>query len=131
MVADLLYSDLSYKVRGCVFKVYNTLGFGHKESVYHKALAMEFKKNNVVYKEEVSIDVVYENEKVGIYRPDFIIDSKILIEIKAVEFMSKDPEIQMTYYLKGTNYKLGLLINFRSNKLDIRRRIWSKSAKIC
>lgn len=112
-----------------MFKVYNTLGFGHKEGVYHKALAIEFKKNNVPYKEEVPIDVKYDNEKVGIYRPDFVVDDKILIEIKSVEFMTRDPEVQMMYYLKGTNYRLGLLINFGSNRLDIRRKIWSGSAK--
>lgn len=82
-MGDLIYTDLTYKIRGSVFKVYNTLGFGHKEGVYHKALAIEFKKNNIPFKEEIPIDVRYENEKVGIYKPDFVVDDKILIEIKA------------------------------------------------
>lgn len=128
-MGDLLYSDLTYKIRGSVFNVYNTLGFGHKEGVYHKALAIEFKKNKIPFTEEIPLDVNYEGEKVGVYRPDFVVDNKILIEIKAVEYMTRDPEVQMMYYLKGTNYKLGLLINFGSNKLGIRRKIWSGSAK--
>ncbi len=130
MSTDLLFSDLTYKIRGVVFKVYNTLGFGHKEVIYHKALAIEFKKENIDFKEEVPIDVIYEKTKVGVYRPDFVIDNKVIIEIKALPFMGKDPETQMLYYLKGTNFKLGLLINFGSNKLDIRRKIWSGSAVI-
>ena len=126
----LLYSDLTYKIRGCIFHVYNTLGFGHKELVYHKALSIEFTKNDITFKEEMPITVYYEKQKVGVYRPDFIIEDKVLIEIKAIPFMGKDPEIQMIYYLKGTRYKLGLLINFGSNKLDIRRKIWTGSAQI-
>ena len=128
-MADLLYADLTYKIRGCAFTVYNKLGFGHMESIYHKALSIEFKNNNIQFTEETPLNITYEGEKVGIYRPDFVIDKKIIIEIKAIEYMNKDSETQMTYYLKGTNFKLGLLINFGSNRIDIRRRIWSGSAK--
>lgn len=125
MPTDLLYDKLTYKIRAVIFKVYNTLGFGHKEIVYHKALSIEFKNRNIPFQEEVSLDVLYENQKVGIYRPDFVIDNKIIIEIKAVPFMSKEFEAQMVYYLRGTNYKLGLLVNFGSSKLEIKRKIWT------
>lgn len=121
----LLYEELTYKIRRAIFNVYNGLGFGHKESVYHKALTLEFGKLGIEFKEEQSVDVMYTNQKVGIYRPDFVVEEKVLIEIKAIPFMTKDQEKQMIYYLKGTNYKLGLLVNFGSNQLDIRRRIWS------
>ncbi|HVF69816.1 MAG TPA: GxxExxY protein [Xanthomonadales bacterium] len=130
MATDLLFGDLTYKLRSAIFKVYNTLGFGHKEVVYCRALAIEFLKEGIKFKPEQAIDVLYDNQKIGIYRPDFVIDSKILLEIKALPFMGKDPETQMIYYLKGTNYRLGLLVNFGSNKLDIRRKIWSGSVKI-
>jgi len=124
-VKDFLYEDLSYKIRGCAFKVYNTLGFGHKENVYQKALALEFKETGINFEKEKVLPVLYGGKKVGNYKPDFIIENKIIIEIKAVPIMPKDYETQLTYYLKGTNYKLGFLINFGSKKLDIRRRIWS------
>ena len=134
-MADLLYEDITYKIRGAIFNVYNSLGFGHKEVVYHRSLALEFKKQGIAFKDEWPIDVIYDNQKVGVYRPDFVIEDAILIEIKAVPFMSKDAETQIVYYLKGTNYQLGLLVNFGSNKIDIRRKIWSgdqrKSAVIC
>lgn len=121
----LLYQDLSYKIRGCTFKVYNSLGFGHKESVYQKALGLEFKNVNLNFAIETSLPIVYQNKKIGTYKPDFIVENKIIIEIKAVPVMPKSYETQLTYYLKGTNYKLGFLINFGSNKIDIRRRIWT------
>ena len=124
-VKDFLYEDLSYNIRGCVFKIYNILGFGHKENVYQKALETEFAKLKIDFRKEKVLPVIYEGKKIGIYKPDFIVENKIIIEIKAVPFMSRNYETQLTYYLKGTNYKLGFLINFGSQKLDIKRRVWT------
>jgi GxxExxY protein len=125
----LLYEDISYKIRGCAFDVYNQLGFGHKENVYQKALALEFKNKNIEFTAEESLPIIYQGEKIGIYRPDFIVDKKVIVELKAVPFMPKSYETQLTYYLKGTNYELGFIINFGSPKLDIRRKIWTPSYK--
>ena len=124
-VGDFLYEDLSYKIRGCIFNVYNALGFGHKENVYQAALEAEFKKLKIDFEREKILPVLYDGKKVGTYKPDFVIDNKIIIETKAVPFMLKNCETQLTYYLKGTNYKLGFLVNFGSQKLDIRRRVWT------
>ena len=128
-VDNFLYEDLSYKIRGCVFTVYNNLGFGHKEDIYQKALALEFKNANLNFSQQTNLAIIYQNNKIGTYRPDFIIDDKIIIEIKAVPFMPKSYETQLTYYLKGTNYKLGFIINFGDKKLDIRRRVWTPNNK--
>lgn len=125
----LLYEELTYRIRGAVFNVYNELGYGHKEQVYQKALAKEFKENNISYKREKSIDVKYKGEFVGNYRPDFVIEGKIIIEIKAVDFMPKAYEEQLVHYLKTTDYKLGLLVNFGSPKLIIKRLVWTNQRK--
>lgn len=124
-VDNFLYEDLSYKIRGCAFKVYNTLGFGHKENIYQNALASEFKRAEVNFSREKILSVIYGGKKIGIYKPDFVVEDKIIIEIKAVPQISKAYEVQLTYYLKGSNYKLGFLINFGGKNLDIRRRIWT------
>lgn len=121
----LLYKDLSYKIRGCVFKVYNKLGFGHKENVYQKALAIELKKTDLNFEKEKTLPIFYENKKIGTYRPDFVIDDKIIVEIKAVPFMPKTYETQLIYYLKSTKFKLGFLINFGSKNIEIKRKIWT------
>ena len=125
----LLYEKLTYKVRGCIFNVYNQLGFGHKENVYSRALAIELSKNKISFAQEHPLDVIYDGQKVGVYRPDFIVDGKILLELKSVPFLSKASAIQLIYYLKGTNFKLGLLVNFGSSRLEIRRKIWSNPRK--
>ena len=139
----LLYEELTYRIRGAMFAVHQALGPGHKQSlrssppeadaglkegVYHKALSKEFEIRNIPFISEKIVDVIYKSEKVGVYRPDFIVDDKVVIEIKAVPFLIKGAEVQMSYYLRGTQYQLGLLVNFGSKTLDIRRRIYSISA---
>lgn len=128
-VSDFLYEDLTYRVRGVMFSVYNGLGFGHKESVYQKALVTEFLRRNIPFEGEKSLPVLYEGEKVGVYKPDFLIDNKIVVEIKALPFISKEMEIQLINYLKGTGYRLGLLVNFGSARLEIKRKVWSKNQR--
>jgi GxxExxY protein len=120
---NLIYGDLSYRVRGCVFKVYNRLGFGHKESIYQKALAIEFENAGLHFTKEQTLPITYNDKQVGVYRPDFIVEEKIIIELKAVEFMPKSYETQLIYYLKGTGYKLGFLINFGAPQVVIKRKI--------
>lgn len=129
LVKDFLYPDLTYKVRGAMYKVHKILGSGHKENIYHKALEKELSLQEIPYKIEKTLPVIYEGIKVGNYKPDFIVDDKLLIEIKAVPFLSKQAESQLSYYLRGTDYKLGLLVNFGSLQLEIRRRIWDKGRR--
>ena len=120
----MLYEELSYKIRGAFYEVYNTLGPGFKEEIYHKALAKEFKLRMIPFVEKKRLIITYKNENVGIYEPDFIVDNKVLIEIKSLLTMPKVFETQLYYYLKGTDYKLGFLVNFGAEKLDIRRRVY-------
>ncbi|MBM3208753.1 GxxExxY protein [Candidatus Shapirobacteria bacterium] len=120
----LLYPKLSYQIRGAIFTVYKTLGPYHKESIYVKALAAEFKERGISFCQEASINIIYQGKKVGVYRPDFLIDDKIIIEAKAVEFLPRNDERQLSYYLGGTSYRVGFLVNFGArNGVDIRRRI--------
>lgn len=120
----LLYEDLSYKVKGCFYEVYNELGPGHKEQIYHEALKILFKEIKIDFVEEKRINVKFKGMEIGIYKPDFIIAEKIIVEIKSVLSMPNVFEKQLYYYLKSSNYKVGYLVNFGSDKIDIRRRIY-------
>lgn len=104
---EILYKDLSYRLVGCFYEVYNTLGPGQKESVYHEALKVEFNIQDIKYEDKARILIRYKGNKVGTYEPDFLIESKILVEIKSMPIMPKVYEKQLKFYLKGTPYLLG------------------------
>ena len=126
MVADrnFLYKDLSYKIIGCFYLVYNELGPAHKEQVYHEALKIAFDEAGIKYKNEPRLKIRFRGKDVGVYEPDFIVDDKIIIEIKSVLNMPKVFEKQLYYYLSGTSYKVGYLVNFGNESIDIRRRVY-------
>ncbi len=124
---DLLYTPESYIIRGACFDVYNKLSGIYKESVINKALVIELKSKSLLVESQKRIDIFYKGEKVGLYIPDIVINDKILIELKVKPFITKEDERQFWYYLKGSNYKLGFLINFSPKGLEIRRRIYEKA----
>ncbi|MFC1708987.1 GxxExxY protein [Candidatus Omnitrophota bacterium] len=126
MVADkkFLYKDLSYKLVGCFYEAYNELGPAHKEQLYHEALKILFADNDIKYKDKPRIKIQFKGKNIGIYEPDFIIEEKIIIEIKSLLNMPKVFEKQLYYYLRGTDYKVGYLVNFGNESIDIRRRVY-------
>ncbi len=124
MAKELLYKDLTYKIRGVLFKVHNELGPVHKEKVYQRAVAKELKNQELVFEREKRISVFYDNEAVGTYVPDFIIDDKVILEIKAVPCLNKQMQDQVWYYIRSTKYRLVLLANFGTPSLEVKRRIY-------
>ncbi len=122
----LLYEQLSYDVRGAMIAVHKELGSGHKEKVYQRALAKELGSRDIPFEREKDVPIEYDGDKVGSYRPDFVVDEKIIVEVKAVSFMPKNFEEQLTHYLKSTKYKLGLLVNFGRRRLIVKRRIYTQ-----
>jgi len=122
---DGLYKDLTYQIIGALYAVHNDLGYVHKENIYHNAVAIELKERNINFDAEKSLSVRYKDKVIGSYRPDFIIDDKVILEIKAVPMMAKEMMDQVYHYIKGTKYKLVLLANFGSKRLMIKRRIYS------
>lgn len=120
---EVLYKELSYKIVGCFYKAYNTLGPGHKEDIYQKAIGIEFENNGIKYVAKKKLTIEYDGKKIGTYEPDFIVDNKVIVEIKSVLNMPKVFEKQLYYYLKASGYRLGYLVNLGADSIDIRRRI--------
>ena len=129
-MGKILYEELSYKLRGCFFEVYNELGPGHKEQIYQEALKISFKEKGLKFIEKNRLKIKFKGKDIGIYEPDFIVEDKIIVEIKSVLIMPKVFEKQLYYYLKGSNYKVGYLVNFGSERIDIRRRIYETARDI-
>ena len=128
--AEFLYRDLSYRLVGCFYEVYNELGPAHKEQIYHNALRFAFEKAAINYKSKQRLEILFKEQIVGTYEPDFIIEDKIIVEIKSVLIIPSVFEQQLFYYLKGTQYNVGYLVNFGSEKIDIRRRVYDSVRKI-
>lgn len=125
----LLYKELAYKLVGCFYEVYNELGPAHKEQIYHEALKIAFTEQKIQFKDRPRLKIQFKGTNVGVYEPDFIIEDKIIVEIKSLLNLPKVIEKQLYYYLRGTQYSLGYLVNFGNENIDIRRRIY-ESARV-
>ncbi len=118
-----LYEELTYKIIGCAMRVHKELGPIHKEVIYQKSLEKALITEGFEVDREVRLPVKFDGKIVGTYIPDFVVENKILIELKALEFLPKGAETQLSYYLKATGYRIGLIFNFGSPSLQIKRRI--------
>lgn len=120
---NYLHQDLTYKLRGIFFEIYNKLGPGFAENIYHKAIIQDLENKNISYETEKIISIKYKDKKVGQQKLDLVVDNKIIIEIKATDNMHSLFIKQTLAYLKASDYKLTLLVNFGSDKLAIKRYI--------
>ena len=122
-MADLLYEDLSYAIVGAALEVHRLLGPGFLEAVYEQALAHELGLRGIPFERQVSLLVMYKQISVGEYRADFVIDGRIILEIKAASAMNTAHEAQAHHYLAVTGLRLALLFNFGTKSLQIKRHI--------
>lgn len=127
-MASFLFPEESYRIRGAIFDVWNSLGGMHKESVIDHALAISFTKRGLAVRKQVSVPITYDGQKVGMYIPDFIIDNVILLELKSKPEFTLQDRRQFWYYLKGSNFKLGFLVNFGIT-LEIVRRVYDTARR--
>lgn len=101
------------EVKSCVKEVYEILGAGYAETIYEEALGVEFRRRNIAYEIERDVEVFYKGEKVGDHSLDFIVEGKLVVELKAVlTKISKTAIKQLTGYLKTLKMRQGLLVNF-------------------
>lgn len=114
---------LTESIIGAAFEVHNILGAGFLEKVYQNALAKELRIRGHQIEVEVKIPVYYKNEIVGDYYADILVNKQVIVEFKAVSTLTGEHEAQLLNYLKATGYKIGLLLNFGSRKVQIKRRI--------
>ena len=114
-------NELTYQIRGAIFEVNRILGHGFLEKVYEKALMFELKSRGLKADNQIPITVKYKKEVVGDYFADIIVEDRVILEIKAVESLQKIHEAQLLNYLKATEYKVGLLVNFAHPRAQIKR----------
>jgi GxxExxY protein len=123
---ELLYGDVTDAIIKQYYYVYNTLGYGFLEKVYENALRVALTKNGFDVKQQWPIKVVFEEEPVGDYFADLLINDSIIVEVKAADSMALKHEAQLINYLKATGTHVGLLLNL-GPKAEFRRKIFTKS----
>ena len=112
---------ISERVIGCAFTVSNTLGAGFLESVYDNALALELHEADISFERQKSLDVSYKRIRVGHYVADMVIEQRLIVEIKALAAMTTTHEAQLMNYLQATGITVGLILNFGTPKLGVKR----------
>jgi len=122
------HKELTDAIISIFFKVYNTLGYGFLEKIYENAMMIELRKRNIPAIAQSPIQVFYEDEVVGEYFADILVDEKVIIEIKAAKNLTQENEAQLLNYLKATKIEVGLLLNF-GPKPEIRRKAFENSRK--
>lgn len=116
-------NEITYAINGDIFEVNKILGPGFLEKVYENALLIELRKRSLNAENQVPINVSYKGEIVGQYFPDILVEGKVIIEIKTVQNLDKVHEAQILNYLKATGIHVGLLVNFRHPKAQIKRMV--------
>lgn len=127
---DLLYRRESFLIRGVAFDIYKQFRNNYKEKVYQNAYLLGLVYKELSVEKEKRLDVFFKGKRVGVYVPDLIVNGEIIIEIKAKPKLTIEDIKQFWYYLKGSDYRLGFLINFGSpNGVEIIRRVYDTARK--
>ncbi|MBU0711151.1 GxxExxY protein [bacterium] len=115
-------NELTQKIIGCAFAVYNKMGFGFLESVYEKCLQLELAKQKLNAEFQKPIKVFYDSQNVGDFIADILIKNTVIVELKSVLKLNKMHEAQLVNYLVATGIETGLLINFGEQKVEVKRK---------
>lgn len=118
------HSDITEIIIKNAYLIHQKLGYGFLEKVYENALLIELQKSNLKVESQKSIQVNYEGEIIGDYFADIVVENKVIVELKAVERISKINEVQLVNYLKASKIEVGLLINF-GKSVEIKRKIFT------
>ncbi len=128
MDSDIKYKELTEKIIKIFYRVYNKLGYGFLEKVYENGMMIEFKKEGLPAVAQFPIKVQYEDEIIGEYFADILVDNKVIVEIKASRILAPENEAQLLNYLKATDIEVGLLLNF-GPKPEIKRKVFDNLRK--
>ena len=117
------HQDITQRIIGAAFEVHNTLGQGFLEKVYQNALVKELTLRGHQAETNVRIPVTYKDDIVGDYIADILVDNCIILELKALNSLTSEHEAQLLNYLKATGHKIGLLLNFGTRRVQVKRKI--------
>ncbi len=115
--------EITQRIIGCAYRVYNTMGFGFLESVYEKCLLIELTKAGLDAKTQVCIPVMYDNQSVGDFTAALVVEGKVIVELKSVMSLAKAHEIQLVNYLSGDWNPGGITHQLRGDESEVKRKV--------
>ena len=121
MEKEKIEDELTYRIIGCAMKVHATLGNGFQEVIYQRALAIEMEKAKINFARELEIPIYYDNVEIGSRRADFLVENKVLVELKALIKLEDVHLAQGLNYLVAYKLEKGLLLNFGARSLEVKR----------
>jgi GxxExxY protein len=121
MNKDMSLDEITYKINGCAMKVHNTLGNGFQEVIYQRCLAIELAKAGLEFEREKEQAIYYEGEHVGTRRADFLVEGKVIVELKALVNLEDVHLAQAKNYVVAYDFPIGLLINFGATSLQFKK----------
>lgn len=124
--SKIVEKELSYKIMGILFSVHNQLGNRYQEKYYQRAIEEGLKEEKLSFKRELKVDLFYNKKVIGKYFLDFLIEDRVILEIKAVDLLRPKDFKQVLAYLTVNNLELGILVNFRTDMLSFKRILNSK-----
>lgn len=126
--SGLKHAQLTEKIIGVFYDVYNELGYGYLESVYEESLVIALRQEGLIVDRQVSVPVWFRNHKVGEFRADLLVENAVLLELKSARTLEPVHEAQLLHYLKSTEIEIGLLLNFGSRP-QFRRLLFDNERK--
>jgi GxxExxY protein len=123
---DYKYAEITHKIIGAAMKVHSTLGNGFQEVIYQRALAIEMRKQRLSFQRELEMPIYYDGEEIGTRRVDFLVEDKVMVELKALAKLEDVHLAQAINYLEAYGLEVGLLLNFGAISLEYRRVVNSK-----
>lgn len=123
--SNLLYPEISYKIRGACFDIYNKFGSAREKTI-ERALAIELQEKGLNVDTQVQVRISHRGQKVGTYLADMVVENKIVVELKSKPHLTTTDKKQFWEYLKQSKYRLGFLVGFTSDKLIIKRFVYDK-----
>ena len=120
---ELIANELTSKIIGAIFEVHSVLGPGFLEAVYQNALTRELCLRGLVAEEQKELHVAYKGHDIGVYYPDIIVEHQVILELKAVDGLKPIHQAQVLNYLKATGIRVGILVNFGSDKAEFKRLV--------
>lgn len=124
------HADLTSKIIGCAYKVYNTMGFGFLESVYEKCMLIELARIGVQAQQQYPITVLCEGHLVGEFIADLLVEDVVIVELKSVRAIAPAHEVQLVNYLRATGRDVGLVVNFGESKVEVKRKVRELSPRL-